>query len=79
MSEFIDRLVKASEGTGWVAETASSILSLKSRFEGGEIDKNTYLENLNVLNSSENEIGAGSSFHHRAIIDNGIAMIKKML
>lgn len=79
MAEFIDRLVKASEGTGWAAETASSILSLKRRFEAGEINEAKYVENLEALTSGDSEQGAGGSYHQRAIIDNAIVMLKKML
>jgi len=79
MAEFIDRLIKASEGTGWVAETASSVLSLKRRFEANEITEAKYIEGLEALTSGDSEVGAGGSYHQRAIIDNAILMLKKML
>jgi hypothetical protein len=79
MSEFINRLTKTAEGRGWAAETASSILSLKRRFEAGEINEAKYVENLEALTSGDSEQGAGGSLHQRAIIDNAIAMLKKML
>lgn len=79
MAEFIDRLVKASESTGWVAETASSLLSLKRRFEAGDITEAKYVDGLDALRSGEGEVGAGGSYEHRAIIDNAIVNLKKML
>lgn len=79
MAEFIDRLIKASEGTGWVAETASSVLSLKRRFEAGEITEEKYVDGLDALKSGEGEVGAGGSYDHRAIIDNAILNLKNML
>jgi hypothetical protein len=79
MAEFLNRLITASEGTGWCAETASSILSLKRRFEAGEITEEKYVEGLNGLKSGDSEIGAGGSLYQRAIIDNGIQRLLGML
>lgn len=49
MAEYLDRLIKATEDTGWVAETASSVLSLKRRFESGEITEEKYIDGLDAL------------------------------
>ena len=66
MAEFLDRLVNARDSrTGWVKETASSILSLKTRFESGEITESKYVQSLDVLKS--------------AIIANGILNLKNLL
>ncbi|MGD1981033.1 MAG: hypothetical protein PVK01_04580 [Flavobacteriaceae bacterium] len=80
MAEFLDRLVNARDSRrGWVQETASSVLSLKSRFESGDITKEKYIEGLDALRSGEAEIGAGGSLDERAIIDNGIMNLKNLL
>lgn len=80
MAEFLDRLVNARDSrTGWVRETASSILSLKTRFEAGDITESKYVEGLDALKSGEGEIGAGGSLEERAIIDNGILNLKNLL
>lgn len=80
MAEFLDRLVNARDSrTGWVKETASSILSLKTRFEAGDITESKYVEGLDALKSGNGEIGAGGSLEERAIIDNGILNLKNLL
>lgn len=79
MAEYLDRLIKATEDTGWVAETASSVLSLKRRFESGEITEEKYIDGLDALKSGDQEVGSGGSYQHRAIIDNAIVMLKKMI
>ena len=80
MAQFIERLIEARDSkSGWVKETASSILSLKSRFEAGEIDESKYISSLDALRSGEGEVGAGGSYDHRAIIDNAILSLKNML
>ena len=80
MAEFLDRLVNARDSrSGWVKETASSILSLKTRFEAGDITESKYLEGLDALKSGNGEIGAGGSLEERAIIDNGILNLKNLL
>lgn len=80
MAEFLDRLVNARDSrTGWVKETASSILSLKTRFEAGDITESKYVEGLDALKSGDGEVGAGGSLEERAIIDNGILNLKNLL
>jgi len=80
MAQFIERLIEARDSkSGWVKETASSILSLKSRFEAGDITEAKYVEGLDALKSGDGEVGAGGSYDHRAIIDNAILSLKKML
>jgi len=80
MAQFIERLIEARDSkSGWVKETASSILSLKSRFEAGDITEAKYVEGLDALKSGEGEVGSGGSYDHRAIIDNAILNLKKML
>jgi hypothetical protein len=80
MAEFLDRLVNARDSrSGWVKETASSVLSLKTRFESGEITEAKYIEGLEALNSGAGEVGAGGSLDERAIIDNGILNLKNLL
>jgi len=80
MAQFIERLIEARDSkSGWVKETASSILSLKSRFEAGDITEAKYVEGLDALKSGEGEVGSGGSYDHRAIIDNAISNLKKML
>lgn len=80
MAEFLDRLVNARDSrSGWVAETASSVLALKRRFEAGEITESKYVEGLDLLRSGENEIGAGGSLEGRALIDNAILNLKNLL
>ena len=79
MAEYLDRLIKATEDTGWVAETASSVLSLKRRFESGEITEEKYIDGLDALKSGEGEVGYGGSYQHRPIMDNAIVMLKKMI
>jgi|TARA_B100001094_G_scaffold271269_1_gene276496 hypothetical protein len=80
MAEFLDRLVNARDSrTGWVKETASSLLSLKTRFESGDITESKYVEGLEALTSGSGEVGSGGSYEERAIIDNGIIMLKKLL
>ena len=80
MAEFLDRLVNARDSrTGWVKETASSILSLKTRFEAGDITESKYVEGLDALKSGDGEVGAGGSLAERAITDNGILNLKNLL
>ena len=80
MAQFLERLIEARDSkSGWVKETASSILSLKSRFEAGDITEAKYVESLDALTSGDGEVGAGGSYDHRAIIDNAILNLKKML
>ena len=80
MAEFLDRLVNARDSrTGWVKETASSILSLKTRFESGEITESKYVQSLDALKSGETDVGLGGSYDERAIIDNGILNLKNLL
>ena len=80
MAEFLDRLINARDSrSGWVKETASSVLSLKSRFESGEITEEKYIAGLDALKSGDGEIGAGGSYDERAIIDNGIMNLKKLI
>ena len=80
MAQFIERLIEARDSkSGWVKETASSILSLKSRFEAGDITEEKYVEGLDALKSGDGEVGAGGSYDHRAIIDNAILSLKNML
>jgi hypothetical protein len=80
MAEFLDRLVNARDSrTGWVQETASSVLALKRRFEAGDITESKYVEGLDALKSGEGEVGAGGSLEERAIIDNGIINLKNLL
>lgn len=80
MAEFLDRLINARDSrSGWVKETASSVLSLKSRFESGEITEEKYIAGLDALKSGDSEIGAGGSYDERGIIDNGIMNLKKLI
>ena len=80
MAQFIERLIEARDSkSGWVKETASSILSLKSRFEAGDITEAKYVEGLDALKSGDGEVGAGGSYDHRAIIDNAILNLKNIL
>lgn len=80
MAEFLDRLVNARDSrSGWVKETASSVLSLKTRFEAGDITEEKYIEGLDALRSGEGEVGAGGSLDERAIIDNGILNLKNLI
>ena len=80
MAQFIERLIEARDSrTGWVKETASTILSLKSRFESGEITESKYVEGLEACTSGDSEVGAGGSYEERAIIDNGIINLKNLL
>lgn len=80
MAEFLDRLINARDSrSGWVKETASSVLSLKTRFESGDITEEKYIEGLDALKSGNGEIGAGGSLDERAIIDNGILNLKNLI
>ena len=80
MAEFIERLIEARDSkTGWVQETASSMLSLKRRFEDGDITEAKYIAGLDALKSGDNEVGAGGSYNERAIVDNGIICLKELI
>ena len=80
MAEFLNRLINARDTReGWCKETASSIISLKSRFESDSITQEKYVEGLDALKSGDSEVGAGGSYEERAIIDNAIAHLKNLL
>ena len=53
-----------------------NVLSLKTRFEAGDITEEKYIEGLNALTFGDGEVGAGVVLKKRAPSNNGILNLK---
>ena len=80
MSNFLAELIRVStrEGDSWAKTTALEILKIKNNHDAGNITKENAITSLTALLSGTEEQGPGS-LNDRAIIDNGIAQLKKLV
>ena len=80
MSNFLAELIRVStrEGDSWAKTTALEILKIKNNHDAGTITKENAITSLTALLSGTEEQGPGS-LNDRAIIDNGIEQLKKLV
>ena len=80
MSNFLAELSRVStrEGDSWAKTTALEILKIKNNHDAGNITKENAITSLTALLSGTEEQGPGS-LNDRAIIDNGIEQLKKLV
>ena len=80
MSNFLAELIRVStrEGDSWAKTTALEILKIKNNHDAGNITKENAITSLTALLSGTEEQGPGS-LNDRAIIDNGIEQLKKIV
>tara|TARA_B100000003_G_C10804848_1_gene320334 strand:- start:155 stop:397 length:243 start_codon:yes stop_codon:yes gene_type:complete len=80
MSNFLAELIRVStrEGDSWAKTTALEILKIKNNHDAGNITKENAITSLTALLSGTEEQGPGS-LNDRAIIDNGIEQLKKLV
>jgi len=80
MSNFLAELIRVStrEGDSWAKTTALEILKIKTNHDAGNITKENAITSLTALLSGTEEQGPGS-LNDRAIIDNGIEQLKKLV
>lgn len=80
MSNFLAELIRVStrEGDSWAKTTALEILKIKNNHDAGNITKENAITSLTALLSGTEEQGPGS-LNDRAIIDNGIKQLKKLV
>ena len=80
MSNFLAELIRVStrEGDSWAKTTALEILKIKNNHDAGNITNENAITSLTALLSGTEEQGPGS-LNDRAIIDNGIEQLKKLV
>ena len=80
MSNFLAELIRVStrEGDSWAKTTALEILKIKNNHDAGNITKENAITSLTALLSGAEEAGPGS-LNDRAVIDNGIEQLKKLV
>ncbi len=80
MSNFLAELIRVStrEGDSWAKTTALEILKIKNNHDAGNITKENAISSLTALLSGVEEAGPGS-LNDRAVIDNGIEQLKKLV
>lgn len=80
MSNFLAELIRVStrEGDSWAKTTALEILKIKNNHDAGNITNENAIASLTALLSGTEEQGPGS-LNDRAIIDNGIEQLKKLI
>jgi|TARA_B100000945_G_scaffold181464_1_gene145450 hypothetical protein len=80
MSNFLSELIRVStrEEASWAKTTALEILKIKNNYDAGNVTKENALSSLEALLSGVEELGPGS-LNDRAVIDNGIEQLKKIV
>tara|TARA_B100001057_G_scaffold331298_1_gene331603 strand:+ start:447 stop:689 length:243 start_codon:yes stop_codon:yes gene_type:complete len=80
MSNFLAELIRVStrEEASWAKTTALEILKIKNNYDAGNVTKENALSSLEALLSGVAELGPGS-LNDRAVIDNGIEQLKKIV
>ena len=80
MSNFLAELIRVStrDGDSWAKTTALEILKIKNNHDAGNITKENAITSLTGLLSGVEELGPGS-LNDRAVIDNGIEQLKKIV
>ena len=80
MSNFLAELIRVStrDGDSWAKTTALEILKIKNNHDAGNITQENAITSLTALLSGPEEAGPGS-LNDRAIIDNGIEQLKKLV
>ena len=80
MSNFLAELIRVStrDDDSWAKTTALEILKIKNNYDAGNITKENALTQFSALLSGVEELGPGS-LNDRAVIDNGIEQLKKIV
>ena len=80
MSKFLSELIRVSprQEASWAKTTALEILKIKNNYDAGNVTKENALSRLEALLSGVEELGPGS-LNDRAVIDNGIEQLKKIV